>query len=739
MSYKSPFDNRLKVLAQIGNGEEDGGATLTPVSGAVGTNVYSYLMSIEALEERRKNVLKTIIDNKISAESEHVTINQIENYRNSIKDGSGNVKWQKVDASSNAKFTESQRNAINDASVKENINKIEEEFNKLITNQKKVIKSESEKPINYLQQSIINPYAMLHLTNGLNDKDTNLIDDATKAPWYEYNKLNGLEGYSKIPTTTNIIEWGKLDPQGRTPYLFQDFVFSKWWNKIPNNRLITLRRYSYPVLDNLNTVGDGVGTSNGVTENPIVFPPMATAITYFGEDTGNNLKDILKFSTGYKWGEAKAEVWDLTATGSTPSTNDIMGEGLNSIGLSYGNQIAKVLNFMSVIDGTGGQSGGAVEKNGLPPDPYKDGPYTNRIMGPLNRIDTVKKRDAGLNFTMDGLKIKFSYLARPIGGINSKAIMLDILSNFMVLGSSSAVFFGGAHRSRIPGRRFPASSNNVTRKMMQGDIFGENGAIANFANGFNNFYKEGGGLGGLATKMWNAAQNIIGSILDALGNPFDFKIEKKDDGGASKNIMKAVTEKMRSGMSVPYVQGMRALLLGEPVGDWHLTIGNPMNPIAKIGNLICTNVEVEIDEEAGLGPDDFPLGWNITVSLENGMARDRDAIESMFNFGNGRIYELSDEHVSSADYVTRVDEATKGRSTGDKPSNKYAKTKISSKGSIKSNVLSTSSQDVTKTYNEKEVNSYKQNLIMNAIDTLTTDNKMQKIIVARHAVQKLLK
>ena len=84
-------------------------------------------------------------------------------------------------------------------------------------------------------------------------------------------------------------------------------------------------------------------------------------------------------------------------------------------------------------------------------------------------------------------------------------------------------------------------------------------------------------------------------------------------------------------MTIPYIQGMRALLTGEPVGEWHLTIGNPMNPIAMIGNLICNNLEIEIDETAGLGPDDFPLGWSITVTLEHGMARDRDAIESMFN------------------------------------------------------------------------------------------------------------
>ena len=53
------------------------------------------------------------------------------------------------------------------------------------------------------------------------------------------------------PTTTNIITWSNKDHWGRTPYYFQDFVFCKWWNIIPNNHLITFRKYHAPVYDNL--------------------------------------------------------------------------------------------------------------------------------------------------------------------------------------------------------------------------------------------------------------------------------------------------------------------------------------------------------------------------------------------------------------------------------------------------------------------------------------------------------
>ena len=84
-----------------------------------------------------------------------------------------------------------------------------------------------------------------------------------------------------------------------------------------------------------------------------------------------------------------------------------------------------------------------------------------------------------------------------------------------------------------------------------------------------------------------------------------------------------------------------------------MTIGNPLNPIAMIGNLIVTDSKIEFSDE--LGPDDFPLGFKASITLQHGMGRDKDSIESMFNKGSGRIYILPDEFVSSADSETTVD------------------------------------------------------------------------------------
>jgi hypothetical protein len=79
-----------------------------------------------------------------------------------------------------------------------------------------------------------------------------------------------------------------------------------------------------------------------------------------------------------------------------------------------------------------------------------------------------------------------------------------------------------------------------------------------------------------------------------------------------------------------------ALLTGEATGQWHLTIGNPLNPIAVIGNLAMTDADFEL--MGPLGYEDFPTKLKVTIKLQPGRPRGKDDIESMFNAGKGRLY-----------------------------------------------------------------------------------------------------
>lgn len=507
--------------------------------------------------------------------------------------------------------------------------------------------------------SLINTYAITRLYGSKGGQ--NLVNTKGQRKWYEIDQSStDTLGFSLVPTTSSIISWGNGDPYGRTPYHFTDFVYSKYWNLVPNNRLITLRRFAAPIVDNMKFPGmDGLvntgGSSTTVNSNAttdakdtaaddqgsgkkVDFPPMATAITYFGDETENKLSDILKFSAGLHWGEVQANIFEV----NTQSNPDVEKGPAGMFG-----SLVSVSKMLNIATGNFNQSA-ILNQGQLPPDPYSNGPYENRVLGPVNRIDTVKKREAGLTYE-NPIQLNFEYVARPIGGINTKAILLDILSNFLVIGTASAMFWGGQHRFVGQPQRYPFMGGDkgiqqwyrgepmawaqTSVKSFASQLTDAGGKIADFASQFfNTLLGKGGGAGG------------IGGIMDLLSG--------KNIAG---NAIKAYAAE-KSKDQIPYLTGLKSLLIGEPVGEWHITIGNPLNPIAMIGNLICTKIEVEFGNE--LGPDDFPLEIKVKVSLDHGMPRDRDAIESIFNRGMGRMYDLSDDMTGSADYETRVDKVT---------------------------------------------------------------------------------
>jgi len=506
--------------------------------------------------------------------------------------------------------------------------------------------------------ALINTYALTKLYGS--EGGAKLINKRGERRWYEVDQAIGigstdLANFSSNPTTSSLISWGNADPYGRTPYHFTDFAFAKYWNKVENNRLITLRRFGAPIVDNLKFPGmDGIkkegtpgdedgkgGSTDAGSTSRILFPPMAHAITYFGEETGNKLSELLKFTTGMKWDEVISNVWEVGAE-STPGAGEGPGVYKALAGLSK----------MLAVAGGDFNPQLVMNKGKLPPDPYSEGPYENRILGPVNRIDSVKKRVAGMEFEWNGLNLQFEYVARPIGGINPKAVLLDILSNFLIIGSASAVFFGGQHRFMADPAIYPflGGDKGIEAWYSGKPIEWAGNAISSFAGRVTN---EDGGIMEGAKNFFNqllgrSGEGGIKGIFGAVKGLFS-------GGGIGSNVIKHHLAAKSSG-TVPYLTGMKALLTGEPVGEWHVTIGNPLNPIAMIGNLICTGIEVELGDE--LGPDDFPTEIKLTVKLDHGMPRDRDAIQSIFNRGMGRIYDLPDGFEGTADGQTKIDDYT---------------------------------------------------------------------------------
>lgn len=553
-----------------------------------------------------------------------------------------------------------------------------------------------EHKVEYLSaRSFIHPYALVKLAGTYGNSQVVKkglgYDQYDKRKFYEIDGDDTFSGnYSKTPTTTALVRWGQESARGKTPYSFQDFAFCKWWNKIENNRLITLRRYVMPVTDSIefadydietnasNNSGkfEAGGQKFSGSNSTSPFVPLATAVTYFGEDTGNKLSDILTFSAKYNWTQVK------TGEGKDPITisasqND-EGNGLVNAngggilgGISSGlGLIAKTMGFFGEVS-----NGKTINLEGspgsFPPDPYSTGPYENRILGPINVITNTYRRDRGLSFTGDGLKITFEYVSRPIAGINNKAVLLDLLANMLILTYSSGTWFGGMWRFRTESPAvYPFKYGDTMNKLYRGQLWGKDGAIESLTK--NVFADGGNALSTFLPDAITAVSNMFSGAVNAIKSLFSKGDQKEQteeeakaafkkalDTGSMKAIQKVIAAKALKGTTVPFIQNQRALLTGEPVGDWHLTVGNPLNPIAMIGNLIVTDMSVTFSDE--LGPDDFPIGFKAVVTLNHGLGRDRDAIESMFNRGYGRIYTLSDHFRSSADGETKVDENTGGK------------------------------------------------------------------------------
>ena len=585
--------------------------------------------------------------------------------------------------------------------------------------------------------SIMHPYALIRLTGtstyygnnvalnfGPNEDgswskatlqqapDSNLYDKADVSRWYEIiqkdidvnakhadasgNILKDAEGndivtnlgahnvdttakihYAKDPTTKDIINWGNSDEMGRFPYAFQDFVFCKYWNRIENNRMITLRRYPAPILDNVVPANfKNAPQYDSEKGHPIykeAFSPLATAVTYFGEGTDNSLKELLKFSVGYNWGDLSSDIHQTSST--QINEGQVFPKGGVATHLNSG------LGALSMMLGILGDYSGEhkiepTHAAGLPPDPYVNGPYENRVIGPVNVIMNVKKRERGLKFEHDSLTLTFDYVSRPISYVNNKAVMLDLLANIMTMTYSSGLWFGGAHRYRQEHPAvYPWRNLSSLNKIYQGKLFGKNSAFNEILRTFFN-EKNQNIVMNFATSVLEGikayAKDIVNAVKGAATGKTSSSSESSQEemennrkakeqfgflfGKITDTAGRVVAAHLLKSAQIPWLDGARALLTGEPVGDWHLTIGNPLNPIAMIGNLIVDNCEIEFYDE--MGPDDFPIGFKAKISLKHAMGRDKDTVESMFNRGNGRIYVLSDAFKSSADRETTVDEYT---------------------------------------------------------------------------------
>ena len=393
----------------------------------------------------------------------------------------------------------------------------------------------------------------------------------------------GKDANATEPTFENLIEkW--INTPTKQSYKWSDFLYCKYYDMIPNNSLVTLRRYPFPIIDNPSNIKD--------PKNPdSVFPVIAQAVTWFGEETGNSLSDIMNMSASLPWRliDSKINTVEGNEKGGQGSLMQFLTSGKNA------NQRGQQSQYQEL------------QKDNAD----KAEPFSNKLYGKLNVTKDVQVRDRGLIFAQD-FELKFSYSLKMHDNINPKIAMLDCIANILSLCYHNGTFWGGTNRY------FP----NVEKTA----FFGDQTAL----------------YSGQYQKYFESTKAEFSKITSGAGN--FFKDLMSDPLAALKNLgNEAATFALGNVLadSRPKMIGFPALMTGAPTGDWHLVIGNPFNPIITVGNLICKNVSFKFSDQ--LGHDDFPDEMTVTIKLEHARSRDKGDIESMFNTGKGRLYYSIDD------------------------------------------------------------------------------------------------
>jgi hypothetical protein len=408
-------------------------------------------------------------------------------------------------------------------------------------------------------------------------------------------------------TISDLVNASVKGELGRQVYNFADFAYCKHLGKVSNNYLITLRRFGSPCGDKIDK--RRYSTLNAAEDEAQKHnPDIGRMITWIGTP-GNEMSNILKYSYKMQWEDVEADIKEEEmSTGQGP-----IAQIFNMSNPQYRKLVQTGQANLSNV------AGGAYMGKMFPGSTSSDTPYkgtwnkmldNNKVYGPVDVIDKTKRRKRGLVFEQQ-FTLTFDYELRSYYGVNGKAAFTDLLANILATTYVHGDFWGGE-------RRFYGG--------MQDNIFANLPIFQAADQG-----------------KLNDPQAVVNALIDsikvgasALSKGFEGESTKEKLVSALKEIGAMLLGDALNKLGRPQKFALSSLLSGAPVGCWHLTVGNPKAPILEIGNLICTNTEIE--HYGPLGLDDFPTGIRVKVTLEHATPRDIMGIEQMYNRGDTRLY-----------------------------------------------------------------------------------------------------
>ena len=468
------------------------------------------------------------------------------------------------------------------------------------------------------------------------------IDVAT----YTSNNLTSKHGVApeviSNPTATAIIEWAasiptklKDDPYAikHSPYSWSDFLFCKWYGIIPNNRLITLRKFPLPSEDNAAV------KRKDLPQNI----PVAQAVTWFGDQTGNDINNLWQNKWSMPWKKLATVPKDVQGNevvNFSKALTNALPAGTNEFIKKAFDNLADQADLAYAANGQAEQVGKAQleqkEQEYIKTLWSDNGAYWNQIQGPVNVKNQFLIRDRGLsNEAPDSKwKIVFEYKTDSYFGMSQRRIALDIIANMLQLSYSDGEWFQGlnVYYKKLGIALNPTEQAKI-EECFTGGKFNATKLLGVYKDiAISRAGKILDGAIGLAGEATGATFDAIGEL--ATGNTSTLKNLTSSDSKYPK-LRQAIEIQLTKALaeSFPAFLQQRAFVADVPTGNWHLTIGNPMNPIMRIGDIVVHDCQLDFGTE--LGPDDFPIDMKFTITV--GPTRPRDSADIRRTFNLGRI------------------------------------------------------------------------------------------------------
>ena len=487
--------------------------------------------------------------------------------------------------------------------------------------------------------SLFNAFYMFKYSGGVD-----IIDESTYSSNNQSSRHGAAPHTISNPTASAIVDWAKTIPANQdnnkygiknSPYTWSDFLFCKWYGIVPNNRLITLRKF--PLASN-----DDAAIKR---PKPVQNIPVAQAVTWFGAGTGNDLNKIWQSTWSLAWIKKDTAPKEVAGNNVTNFTQALV-KGLTAKGANKA-LIAAVENLANQADaiaggGTADQYAKArIEENeqiylkGLWSD---TGAFFNQIQGPVNVKKDFLIRDRGLSTTAQDANwvIIFEYKTDSYFGMSQKRVALDIIANMLALTYSDGEWLQSLN---VYYKKLGLALAPTEQALLEGAFV--NGVLNpdSLLAAFTDIARTRAGsilklAGKLAPALAKSATNVVvGTAKSVLSGDFKVNPYENMSGTDQKAVEAALNVEITKALadSFPAFIQQRANVPNMATGNWHLTIGNPMNPIMRIGDVIVRSCSLDFGDE--LGPEDFPIDLKFTVTLSPTKPRDSADIRQTFNLG----------------------------------------------------------------------------------------------------------